>query len=234
VRLLISLAVLGLSLPALAEQIDPDTEVARRHFERGSQLYEQQKYDEAINEFDQARQLKPLPAFDYNIARCHDRMGRWSEALAAYRRYIEAAPNEPDSDSVRERIKVLEPRVAQPAHPPPSTAVVAPPPTAAPSRPVPRGGAKVIAGAVVAVVGLGLVGAGGGYAAMASDAADRLTAADRAMATFDASQESAYKLDRTVEGALLGIGIAAVAAGVVVLAIGAREMKPRPAERASR
>ena len=236
-RLLIVLAISGLALPALAEQVDPDTEVARRHFQRGSELYEQQRYDDAINEFDQARQLKPLPAFDYNIARCHDRMGRWAEALAAYRRYLEAAPNEPDSESVRERIKVLEPRVA-PAQPPPKPAVVTPPPPQPPTprRPWPPARTKLIAGALTAVVGISLIGAGAGYAVMGNDAADRLTAADRTMATFDASLESSWQLDRTLSGALLGIGVVATAAGAVVFGLGVREMKRKPVavERAAR
>ena len=68
--------ILTLCLAGAARaDVDPDTEVARRHFQRGSQLYDAGHYDEAIAAFEAAKQAKPLPAFDYNIGRAYDRLG---------------------------------------------------------------------------------------------------------------------------------------------------------------
>jgi tetratricopeptide (TPR) repeat protein len=134
---------------------DPDTEIARRHFETGRDYYEAGNYQAALKEFEAARAVRPFPAFEYNIGRCYDRLERPSEAVAAYERYLAAAPDVPDADEVRERIRVLKLRIAveSPAPPP------APPPPPAPSRkrliaPLAVGGAAV----VVAAVGAGLLG----------------------------------------------------------------------------
>ena len=39
-----------------------------------------------------ARQIKPHPAFDYNIGRREDRMEHFNEAIAAYQAYLAAVP----------------------------------------------------------------------------------------------------------------------------------------------
>jgi tetratricopeptide (TPR) repeat protein len=109
---------------------DPDTEAARRHFFAGSKLYNEGRYEEAIAEFETAWRIKPLPALDFNIGRCHDRLEHWREALDAYQHYIDAAPTAPDAAEVRERITVLTARVNTPPAPPeaaPAPVVVAPP-----------------------------------------------------------------------------------------------------------
>jgi tetratricopeptide (TPR) repeat protein len=90
---------------------DPDTEAARRLFERGLQHYNAREYDQAIVEFEKARAIKPTPALDFNIGRAYDRMAKYDEAVAAYRRYVEAKPEQPDAADVRSRMELLEKRV---------------------------------------------------------------------------------------------------------------------------
>lgn len=63
------LAILVLSAVTARAADDPDTEIARRHFVAGAQLYESARYEEAIAEFMAARAVKSAPAFEYNIAR---------------------------------------------------------------------------------------------------------------------------------------------------------------------
>ena len=79
--LVVLLLVTAVASPARADD-DPDTEVARRLFKQGSTLYIAGDYQKALELFEKARLARPLPAFDFNIARCHDRLGRWTEALA--------------------------------------------------------------------------------------------------------------------------------------------------------
>lgn len=106
--------VVALSSPAsAAEPPDPDTEIARKHFKLGSDHYEHQDYAGALVEFETANKVKPAPAFDYNIGRCHDRLEHLPEAIAAYQRYVDSAPR--DAAEVAARIKVLEARVADAA-----------------------------------------------------------------------------------------------------------------------
>ncbi len=92
---------------------DPDTEIARRHFDAGTEAYGGGHYAEALAEFEAARRVRPSPAFDYNIGRCLDRLERFGEAIDAYQRYLAGRPDADDGPSVRERIGVLQGRVAE-------------------------------------------------------------------------------------------------------------------------
>lgn len=97
--------------PALRAEDDPDTEVARRLFKQGSALYIAGDYQKALGLFEQARLAKPLPAFDFNIARCHDRLGKWTEALAEYQRFAAVATDDEDLKEANARIAVLRDRL---------------------------------------------------------------------------------------------------------------------------
>jgi tetratricopeptide (TPR) repeat protein len=134
--------------------LDPDTEIARHHFEIGRISYEAGDYVTALREFEAARKTKALPAFDYNIARCLDRLERRAQAVTAYERYLSGVGDQPDAEEVRERVRVLKERIAADA-----TLTKGPPPPRPPrSRrwiaPGVVGGAAVAA----AVVGAGLLG----------------------------------------------------------------------------
>jgi hypothetical protein len=104
---------------AHGDDVDPDTEIARRHFEAGRMKYEANDYAGALREFEAARKVRPMPAFDYNIARCLDRLERPSEAVDAYQRYLSAIGNAPDAAEVRDRVQVLEQRLGVSAKPAP-------------------------------------------------------------------------------------------------------------------
>ncbi len=110
--------LLLLGAHAHAQREDPDTEVARRLYESGAGHYDAREYPQAIADFERARALKPLPALDYNIGRCYDRMGNFEKALAAYQRYVGARPEPKDAAEVRARMVVLSARVVPP---PPTT-----------------------------------------------------------------------------------------------------------------
>lgn len=110
---LVSLAIITLAAPIARADDDPDTEVAKRMFARGRDLYGAGKYAEALDAFEKARVAKPLPAFDFNIARCHDRLGRWNDALAAYERFVVKATDPAEVKEAQERIAILRDRVKQ-------------------------------------------------------------------------------------------------------------------------
>jgi tetratricopeptide (TPR) repeat protein len=111
VRLLVALLLLSGSV-ARADD-DPDTEAARRHFQRASELYDAHRYREAVREFEVAKKLKPLPEFDFNIGRAYDRLEDWPHAIEAYQQYLLRARNEADIAEVRARLAVLQARVPQ-------------------------------------------------------------------------------------------------------------------------
>jgi tetratricopeptide (TPR) repeat protein len=99
---------------ARAQQEDPDTEIARRYFDQGSRAYEQGNYALACQRFEAARKVKPLPAFDYNLGRCHDRADEPVPAIEAYERFLRAEQAGPSADEARARVSVLRARLPRP------------------------------------------------------------------------------------------------------------------------
>lgn len=112
---LFALAAFSLGPTAARADDDPDTEVAKRLFKQGVNLYAADQYAEALDAFEKARLAKPLPAFDFNIARCYDRLGRWNDALAAYERFVVKATDPAEVKEAQGRIAVLRDRVKQAA-----------------------------------------------------------------------------------------------------------------------
>jgi tetratricopeptide (TPR) repeat protein len=133
-----------------------DEELARKHFAAGAELYDRGDYAGALKELEAARMHSHAPALDFNVGRCHDRMERLPEAIAAYQRYVDSHPS--DADEVKARIALLQERLAAATPPPSATATLAvsPPP---PERPVYRRAWRrswfwgVVAGAVVVAGG---------------------------------------------------------------------------------
>ena len=94
--------------PPIAPPLDTDTEIAKRHFEFGLKNYAAGDYAGALVEFKTARQVKPHPAFDYNIGKCEDRMEHIPEAIEAYQRYLAAMPDAPDAPELTRRVAMLD------------------------------------------------------------------------------------------------------------------------------
>jgi tetratricopeptide (TPR) repeat protein len=223
VRVLIAVMVVVAGGTAWAD-VDPDTEVARARFRAGSALYNQGEYERAIAEFEAGKKAKPLPAFDFNIARAYDRMGRWREAREAYRRYVAREPNAPDAAEVRARIEELDRRIGP-------ASVVAQPRAEQPEKreqPSAAGRPKTIAGAVVGAVGVGLLAGGAALAVLGDQTVDQLNALNQRMGTFDPALEQQLNTDRAGEAALFAIGSAAVVTGVVLIVLGQRERARAP------
>jgi tetratricopeptide (TPR) repeat protein len=144
-----------------------DKSDAKRHSDRGRQLYDQGQFQAAMDEFLRARDEHSSPAFDYNIGRCLERLDRWGEAADAYERYLPIA-NDAEGTGLRAHIDNLRDRQhSHDAAAAPKTAVVAPaplpPPMPPPTRPVyKRGwfwgvvGGTVAAAAVAVALGVTL------------------------------------------------------------------------------
>jgi tetratricopeptide (TPR) repeat protein len=107
--------LLALALSSLvAAQEDPDVAAARRHFVKAKAELAKGNYKSALKEFLVARQIKPLPDLDYDVARCYDAMERYPEAIAEYQKYLTHSP--PDAGDVQKRIQTLKDRMAAIAH----------------------------------------------------------------------------------------------------------------------
>ncbi len=93
--------------------VDIDTESAKRHFAKAVEFYDANDYEHALAEFEAARDARPLPALNYNIARCLDRLERFEEAIKNYRFYLQDEGATADAQDARRRIEVLQDRLAR-------------------------------------------------------------------------------------------------------------------------
>jgi tetratricopeptide (TPR) repeat protein len=155
--------LLGLAAVTRANE-DPDTEVARKHFNAGRSFYDKGEYEKALDEFQAARHVRPHPALDYNIARCLDRLERYQEAIAAYETY--AATNPPDVVEIRTRVAQLKERLkseppTRPRQPPPQRpqreTLLVPSVFSTPTAPPPPKSNKKTVAIVLGVIGGALV-----------------------------------------------------------------------------
>src|SRR6516162_7403703 len=65
------------------------------------------QYDHAAELLEQAYALQPAAALLFNIGRAHLQAGHLEAAVAAYKRYLEAAPDASDASAVRTTIDEL-------------------------------------------------------------------------------------------------------------------------------
>ena len=85
-----------------------DVELARAHFLTGQSYYDQERFEDALKEFEEAYRLSSRPGFQYNIGVCHERLGRPDLAIEAFKRYLTEDPFTPDRPIVEGRIHELE------------------------------------------------------------------------------------------------------------------------------
>lgn len=94
------------------------TEVARLHAEAGRNFYRAGNYVEALSEFKKAYRLQPGSALTYNIARCHERLSQWEEAINAYERYVREATDPRDKAEALDKIELLKQKLGPDASSP--------------------------------------------------------------------------------------------------------------------
>ena len=107
---LAALAVFALAVawsPSAALAQD-DAAAAKAHYETGVRHFDLSEYEPALVEFKEAYRNKPDPAFLYNIAQCHRKLGHVDEAITFYQSYLRRAPDAKNRDEVERRIAELQ------------------------------------------------------------------------------------------------------------------------------
>ena len=87
-------------------------ELAKAHWNLGQKLYRTSNYPSALAEFKKAYKLAPKPIMLMNMARCHEAMGQFFEAVDRYRAYLKADPSSQHAELVRLKIPNLEKQLA--------------------------------------------------------------------------------------------------------------------------
>lgn len=145
---------------------------ARTHFEAGRALYNLGNYTDAVREFSAGYQLVPKPQFLINLGQSFRKLEDLPHARDMYKKFLlEAAPNDPDREQVRQILADIERQIAaRPVTPPPPEKPVEPPASVAPqpvvvAQPLPTEGRRkpfiarhwwIIPVAAVAAAGLGV------------------------------------------------------------------------------
>jgi len=91
----------------LSTQPEEARDRAREAFSQGQELYRTGDFAGALAAFQTAEATQPSPAAEYNIGRCYERLGQLPEAVAAYERYLAAAPLAQDHEAVAEHVAKL-------------------------------------------------------------------------------------------------------------------------------
>jgi tetratricopeptide (TPR) repeat protein len=199
-------------------------EIARSHAENGGRYFHLGRYADAAREFQAAYELSLRPELLFNLARALENAGRDREALDAYERFEAVGSPGIDPSNLRARIEALRTRLQTTAPIAPivtrrTPAPITPTPAPAPlvERPaVSRGLALPVtllgAGGALLLTGLAL---GLTVSSTYSDLQARCT--NRVCDPSLQGDADAASTRAVIGDVLGGAGLAAIAAGVVVL-----------------
>jgi hypothetical protein len=233
------LASLAVARPAQAQTKGKPS--AESHYNKGMTAYNLGHFQEAIEEFEKAYEIRSEPIFLYNIAQSHRQNGNPQRAIFFYRRYVDADPSSKKRPEVEKRIADMQSELdAQKER----EAATAPPPTVVAPQPLPPQTAPVYVPRPAVVENKPTVAADasqgrglriGGIVAAGVGVAGAVTGVvlvlhgnslhDEAFATgsqFDSSKYDSSKTFRTMGWVAVGVGAAAVATGVTLYILGAR------------
>lgn len=85
---------------------------AKRHFDRGADLYAQGAYEEAIGEWMRSFEISGHPLIFESVANAQERLGRPREARESLLRWRDAAPRE-EQELLDRRLRNLDERIAR-------------------------------------------------------------------------------------------------------------------------
>lgn len=97
----------------VAEANDPAERAAKRFYERGQKLFNLQKFDEALEQYQKAYDAKPIPAFLFNIGQCHRNLENFDAAIFSFKKYLKLEPDADNREQVEGLIEELEEKRAE-------------------------------------------------------------------------------------------------------------------------
>ena len=207
---------------------EADRKAAQGAFAAGQGSFNEADYSTAITYWRDAykRDCTAHPLL-LNLARAYELRGDRAEAINALETYLQRKPDDSNAEQIRRRIENLKAQIAATAAtatPPPAPASTAPPPPpAAPTSAVveassPTSNRQVVGPLLVGGGGLVLTLIGAGvYSGGAKKVSDAEEACPNHKCKDDANSDLGNQglTQKRAGGALIGVGLAAVAGGVV-------------------
>jgi tetratricopeptide (TPR) repeat protein len=112
-RTLLAVCLLLFAFARAAHAEDPSERAAKRHYDRGQKLYNLQKFEQALEQYQKAFDAQPLPGFLFNIAQCQRNLGDYDAAIFSFKRYLKLDPETEKREQVEELIDELEAKKAE-------------------------------------------------------------------------------------------------------------------------
>jgi tetratricopeptide (TPR) repeat protein len=106
-RIVITFAV-TLLFAGVAFANDPAERTAKRHFDKGQKLFNLGKFEDALEQYQQAYDAKPIPDILINIGQCHRNLMNYDAAIFSFKKYLKLAPDAENREQVEEYIAELE------------------------------------------------------------------------------------------------------------------------------
>jgi tetratricopeptide (TPR) repeat protein len=211
-------------------------------YERGQKNYRLANYEEALVDFKEAASLYASPDFQYNIARCYEKLERYDEAILAYETYLRAKPEADDREDVEASIEFLqgkakEKKAAADDRDASSRPVVVPPSDPVDDTPPPKPAQPlIITGAVLAGVGAAVaLGGGIGFGIAAQRRSDEIFFVQDEGNPDELTADDTQTLDdegrrfETLQIVTAAVGGAVVVTGVALLVVGLQRKKANAA-----
>ncbi len=242
---------------APAAPVDDEKErKAKDLYEQGNTHYDLAEYDQAIDLFKQAYALSHRPTLLYNIAQAYRLKGDCEQALQVYKNFLRVDPGSQFRAKVESRIAEMETCVKDPSRKPVGKEAIQKdqsgggeagkpvdesrprpdtlPPAASPASEGARGGGtKKLIGLVLGGVGVAALGTGVYFSLQATDKADQVASKCPVEnpcdwnADLEALQSDGEAAQRNAI-VLYAVGGAAIAGGVVMYLLGAKEASAAP------
>jgi tetratricopeptide (TPR) repeat protein len=80
---------------------------ARQLYERGKAAFEMGKFDLALEEYERAYEVLPLPGLLFNIGQCYRNLGNYTQAIFSFRTYLRKLPQAKNRAAVEKLIAEL-------------------------------------------------------------------------------------------------------------------------------
>jgi tetratricopeptide (TPR) repeat protein len=227
---------------AAAEDPGIDTEArAMKAYREGQDAYDAGEYSMALELFLEAQSLYPSPDFHFNVARCHEALESYDQAVVSYKAYLrsyesaygEAAPDKANTenkiDRLEKQIEADKAAAAATADKEPEVIIK----TVEADKKSPGRG-LIITGGVMAGVGVGVAVAGaavfGTRAAGISSQLDEVYSGNPERVTLEEARQldadgRAAQLNQIV---MISIGSAVAVTGIALLSVGLVKRKKAP------
>lgn len=112
-RTLLAVCFVLLAFVRAAHADDPAERAAKRHYDRGQKLFNLQKFEKALDQFQKAFDAKPIPGFLFLIGQCHRNLGDYDAAIFSFKRYLKLDPEADNREQVEALIEELETKKAE-------------------------------------------------------------------------------------------------------------------------